>query len=65
MAKNLKTAVSFRLTDEEHELLAVVAEQFAGNKTKALVAGLQALTKGDARKLTKAQLLAELERRLR
>lgn len=64
MAKNQKAAVSFRLTEDEQALLTKVAdERFGGNKTKALVEGLRALS--DEKRMSKAALLAEIERRLK
>lgn len=63
MGKNLKTPVSIRLSDDELALLDQAAAQFDGNKTKAFVAGLNALLKPG--KLTKEQLIAEITRRLK
>ncbi len=64
MAKAPKTPVSVRLSTEELDLLERVAERsHGGNKTKAIVESLQ--LREAKRELTKEQLLAELERRLR
>jgi hypothetical protein len=65
MAKNLKTPVSIRMADDELELLGRAAALFDGNKTKAMVEGLRALLSPAKGKLTKAALMAELDRRLR
>ncbi len=64
MAK-AKTPVAFRFTDAENGLLARMAERFDGNKTATVVAGLMALEKDAGKRLTKAQLMAEIERRLK
>jgi hypothetical protein len=63
MAKNLKTPVSFRMTDAELALLDRAAKRFDGNKTKALVEGLK-LAAGQ-NEMSKTALLAEIERRLK
>ena len=63
MAKAPKTPVSVRLSTEELELLERVAERHGGNKTKAIVESL--VLREAKRELTKSQLLAEIERRLR
>lgn len=63
MAKNLKTPVSFRLSEDELTLLDRAAEQFDANKTKAVVEGLRLLVEG--KKLSKAALMAEIGRRLK
>ena len=65
MAKTVKTPVSFRLSQEEMELLDQAAALFDGNKTKAFVEALRALLRGGKARLTKADLLAELKRRLK
>ncbi len=61
--KNLKTPVSFRLSEDELTLLDRAAEQFDPNKTKAVVEGLRLLVEG--KKLSKAALMAEIGRRLK
>lgn len=63
MAKNLKTPVSFRLSEDELALLDRAAEQFDANKTKAVVEGLRLLVEG--KRLSKAALMAEIARRLK
>ncbi len=63
MAKAPKTPVSVRLSTEELELLDRVAARHGGNKTKAVVESLR-LTEAK-RELTKEQLIAELQRRLK
>lgn len=65
MAKSKKTPVSFRYDDDELALLDRAAELFDGNKTKATVEGLRMLLSPAKGKLTKAALLAEIERRLK
>jgi len=65
MAKNLKKLVSFRLSDEGLALLDELAAEYDGNKTKALEEGLRSLKLGGGKRLTKAQLLAEISRRLK
>jgi len=64
MAKNLKKGVSFRFSDETLALLEELGERY-GSKTDAMEAGLHALKHGATKRLTKAQLLAEIERRLK
>lgn len=63
MARTPKTAISIRLTDEEMKLLDRVAARYGGSKTKAIADSL-ALREAK-RELTKEQLIAEIERRLR
>lgn len=63
MGKNLKTPISVRMSPDELALLDKAAEQFGGNKTKALVEGLRQLV--DGKRITKAQIIAEIERRLK
>lgn len=63
MGKSTKIPVSFRFTEEEQRLLDQAAGQFDGNKTKAAVEGLRLLI--NPKKLTKEQLIAELQRRLK
>lgn len=58
-----KTPVSVRLTKAELELLDRVADRHGGNKTKAIVESLQ--LREAKKELTKEQLIAELQRRLR
>jgi len=66
MGKSTKTPVSVRLSDDELDLLSQAAEQFGGNKTKAMVEGLKSLlTPAPKGKMTKAMLMAEIDRRLR
>lgn len=65
MGKSTKTPVSIRLTDSELELLEQAAALCDGNKTKALVNGLHALIGGHTKRITKEQLIAELQRRLK
>lgn len=66
MAKAVKTPVSLRLTKAELELLDRVSEaQFEGNKTAAFVAGLHSLENGGRKTLSRAQLMAEIDRRLK
>lgn len=65
MAKSKKTPVSFRYDDDELELLERAAELFDGNKTKATVEGLRLLLSPAKGKLTNADLIAELKRRLK
>lgn len=65
MAKVNKTPVSFRFSDDELKLLDQVAEQLDGNKTKAVVEGLRAFLNPGKGRLTKAALMAELDRRLK
>jgi len=64
MGKNTKTPVSIRLSDSELELLEQAAALCDGNKTKALVMGLNALISGQKKRITKEQIIAELQRRL-
>jgi len=62
MSMHLKRQTSMRLSDEAHALLETLADKYGG-KQRAIEAALQAL---DSRgKLTKAELLAELDRRLK
>lgn len=63
MAKAPKTPVSVRLSTEELELLERVAERHGGNKTKAIVESLQ--LREAKREMTKEQLIAEIQRRLK
>jgi hypothetical protein len=65
MGKNTKTPVSIRLSDSELELLEQAAALCDGNKTKALVMGLNALIGGHNKRMTKEQLIAEITRRIR
>jgi hypothetical protein len=66
MAKVNKTPVSIRMSADELELLDQAAEQFDGNKTKAMVEGLKALlTPGPKGKMSKTALMAEIDRRLK
>jgi hypothetical protein len=66
MGKSTKTPASFRYSEEEMALLDRAAEMFDGNKTKATVEGLKALLAPTPKgKLTKAALMAEIDRRLR
>ena len=62
MGQHTKTPVSLRLDAEEMALLAKLAKRHGG-KSAAIVAGLRALD--GAKDLSKAELLALLERRLR
>ncbi len=66
MGKNLKTQTTFRLTYDELDLLDRQAEKHGG-KGAALVGGLRLLDQRtvDLRAVPSAELLAEIERRLR
>ena len=63
MVKSTKTPVSVRMTDDELALLERAAKRFKGNKTKAIVEGLK-LACGQ-NEMSKAALMAELDRRLK
>lgn len=63
MGKSTKTPVSLRMDADELALLDRAAKRFKGNKTKALVEGLKLVC--GQNEISKALLLAELERRLR
>lgn len=62
MGKHLKTPVSLRLDSSELALLERLGKKHGG-KQAAIVAGLNALS--DKEELTKAELLALIERRLK
>lgn len=63
MAKPPKTPVSVRLSDSELDLLERAAKRFKGNKTQAIVEGLKlAVGQND---LSKAELMAQIDRRLK
>lgn len=63
MGKNVKTPISIRLSPGELELLDKAAKRYGGNKTMALVEGLK-LANG-LNEISKATIIAEIERRLR
>ncbi len=56
--------ISALLNKEEADLLARHESELGGVKA-AIVAGLRALERSDNHRLTKAQLVAEIERRLK
>lgn len=62
MGKHLKTPVSLRLDEAELALLTKLAKRYGG-KQAAIVAGLNALS--GRNDMTKEELLAEIERRLK
>lgn len=62
MGKHLKTPVSLRLSDDEIKLLDKLAKRFK-TKQAAIVAGLRALD--GQNEITRSELLAEIERRLK
>jgi hypothetical protein len=63
MGKSTKTPVGLRMDEDELALLERAAKRFKGNKTKAIVEGLK-LVAGQ-NEMSKAALLAEIERRLK
>lgn len=63
MGKSTKTPVGLRMDEDELALLERAAKRFKGNKTKAIVEGLKLVV--GQNEISKATLLAEIERRLK
>ena len=63
MGKSTKTPVGLRMDEDELALLERAAKRFKGNKTKAIVEGLKLVV--GQNEMSKAALLAEIERRLK
>lgn len=63
MGKSTKTPVGLRMDADELALLERAAKRFKGNKTKAIVEGLRLVC--GQNEMSKAALMAELERRLK
>ena len=63
MGKSTKTPVGLRMDADELALLERAAKRFKGNKTKAIVEGLKLVV--GQNEVSKATILAEIERRLR
>lgn len=63
MGKSKKTPVGLRMDEDELALLERAAKRFKGNKTKAIVEGLKLVC--GQNEMSKAALMAELDRRLK